>query len=369
MRAFLLLTAAVLSLGGFYTLTAMAVPMGDDAILSDARTRYIAAANALHEARLAAVSQETLDELVRSDPQNTGLVGIEWSSYTTTSGDLGAKRLSTSPEWVEVFIGWYREAGLEAGDRIGIGASGSFPALVLAARIAAESFGLEPMVLASLTSSTWGANVPGFDLWEMEKVLVEGGHLSHSFSLLTLGGDGDKALHLFEEDRDFLFRRLAEVEVETSGELILRPVSTSESIDVRMSLLFPDNGRECALFVNIGGHAANFGSGVGALSVPAGLTVPRRQGSLAWAGDSVLLRTLKKGVPVVHLLDIRGLASRQGVSTNFDFEPESRRLTHPPAARYLSAIMALLLTIGLCWFYPNSPRGAWKHYMKGKHNL
>ncbi|MCC5876898.1 MAG: poly-gamma-glutamate system protein [Candidatus Sumerlaeia bacterium] len=369
MRPWILLAVAVLSLGGFYTLSAMAVPSGRDAVVQDARERYIAATSALNAARLQVVTPGILGEIERSDPQETGLVGIEWSSYTTTSGDLAAKRLSTSPEWVEVFIEWFRELGLENGDRVGIGASGSFPALALSARIAAESMGLEPVVIASLTSSTWGANVPGFDLWDMENILVDGGHVTHTFRLLSLGGDGDKALHLFDEDRDFLFRRLAEIEADSRDVEILRPVSTAESIDRRMAVLFPDGEDSCRVFLNIGGHAANFGSGVGALSVPPGLTVPRREGSLNWAGDSVLFRTLQRNVPVIHILDIRGLASRQGVSINFDLGHDSGRLTHPPQARYASVIMALILTIGLCIFYPGSPRGSWKHYLKGKHHL
>lgn len=363
-KLLLLLILGVISLGGYYTLHALAIPVDDDPVVREARERYLAASQALFETRDLLVTDDIRDELKKSDPMETGLVGIEWSEYTTTSGDLAAKRLSSSSHWVGAWISWYREAGLEAGDRVAIGASGSFPAMILSARIAAEALGLEPVVIASLTSSTWGANVPGFDLWEMERVLVEGGHLVYPARMWSLGGDGDRAFHIDEEDRDRLFLRLAEIESDPATPTILRPVSTSASIDARVALFFPGNGENCRLFVNIGGHAANFGTGLGALSVPSGLTIPRREGSIDWAGDSVILRALGRGVPVIHILDIRGLAASRGIGPSDGSRMEKTALFHGAPSRIAAGLLAAFLFYGLWACFPTPTGKEWHILLK-----
>jgi len=66
------------------------------------------------------------------DPNRTGLIGPQYSPLFTTVGHLEAKRTTTNPAMAALLVHLLQEAGVEPGDRIAIGASGSFPALMIA---------------------------------------------------------------------------------------------------------------------------------------------------------------------------------------------------------------------------------------------
>jgi poly-gamma-glutamate system protein len=283
--------------------------------------RMTAAQRALATVRASRIDAATARELARVDPADTGLVGIEWSPLVTTPGTLDAKQASTDPHWAGLLVRWMREAGVGPGTRVAIGASGSFPALAFAAQIAAEALGAEPIVAGSLGASNYGATIPTFDLHDMHRALLDAGVLRTPMRLLSPGGDEDRLAGL-EEEREWVAARLAAIATQPDAPEILLPASRLESIARREEIFFGPNGvgsdPSVVLFVTVGGHAANYGVGPSALALPNGL-IPAAQASTlfpptaAHIGDSVAIRALRNGVPVVNLLGIRDLMVRHGL--------------------------------------------------------
>jgi poly-gamma-glutamate system protein len=300
---------------------------------------FLRAQRILWQTRDRLVDDETRTELAATDVLRTGLVGVEWSPLTTTPGSLAAKRTTAHPLWVMVFRDWFRETGSGGGDSVAVGASGSFPGMLLAARIAAESMQIRPIVIGSLTSSNYGANLPEMDLAEMDRVLCAAGLLTEPAVAFSPGGEEDAARDLEQADREALRARLAEL-----GPLASFPESLAASIAWRDEVFWglgasAADSRAPRVFINIGGHAANYGVGVAPLALPSGL-IPGTDGRRLLGpvhdekNDSVALRAVRRNVPVINVLNIRAMAAASGIP----FDPA--RIPSPATIRLSARLSA-----------------------------
>ena len=131
-----------------------------------------------------------------TDRFSTGLLGTDFTAITTTLGNLEAKRTSCQPDMAALVCDLYVQAGVQAGDRVAICSTGSFPALNLAALCAAEALGAEPVMIVSIGASTYGANIPAFTAPEMLYHLYEAGLVATAPAGITLGGDDDLGLNM-----------------------------------------------------------------------------------------------------------------------------------------------------------------------------
>jgi poly-gamma-glutamate system protein len=139
-----------------------------------------------------------------TDPGESGLVGALMSPVTTNSGHLPAKQTTLNPNWAAVFVGILKAAGLNAGDTVAIGVSGSFPAWNVATFAAVETLKLKPVVIASVSGSQFGANDPRF-LWpDMEKLLFDRRVFTFRSVAASRGGLEDRALGLPKDSRALL---------------------------------------------------------------------------------------------------------------------------------------------------------------------
>jgi len=89
-----------------------------------------------------------------TDPNLTRLIGEEWTTLTTTLGNLSSKRTTTNPDFAALLVDMFIKVGLKRGDVIAIGASGLFPSLILATLSAAKALDLKPITICALGSST-----------------------------------------------------------------------------------------------------------------------------------------------------------------------------------------------------------------------
>lgn len=302
----LLLVLAALSVGAYLVAqqggTRPAQGEGDPTLVA-ARLMSEATA-AVRECRLAQGV-----ELSPDDVNATGLIGLPWSPLTTTLGDLAAKRTSTNPNVAGLIAELLVEAGATPGDAVAISASGSFPALVLATLAAAHALGLSPILICSLGSSQWGANDPRFTWLAMEDCLVRKGVFPEGYRAVavSLGGDRDVALELDEATRDALKAAIA-----ASGAHFLDQPELESNVAERLRLYERHAaGRRIAAFVGIGGAWSDLGESAASLLLQPGLNFP--VSSLPNPGEGVSLRMLGRGVPVIHLLNLRGLAARYGL--------------------------------------------------------
>lgn len=280
------------------------------------------------------------------DPNRTGLIGSAYTDLTTTLGVLPAKRTSTNPNMAGLVVELLVQAGTGRGDAIAVAFSGSFPALNLAVLAAARAMELRPVIISSVGASSYGANEPGWTWPDMERVLAERGIIRHRSTRIALGGIVDEQGGL-----DGTGFELGGAAVRRSGVPLLDEggrATLEHDVARRMELFRDGCGGTPKAFVNVGGALTSLG-GSERQVFPAGLIrqlelppEPRR---------GVIARMIADGVPVVHLLDVRKLASRYGLP--FDPVPlptgpvgaviRPRRLGQALAAGGLGVLLIVLV--------------------------
>ena len=246
-----------------------------------------------------------LDE--RSDPNRTGLIGLETSAITTSLGNLSAKRTTTNPDFAGLAVHFFREAGVRKGDTIAVGASSSFPALIIAVLSAAKVMDLRPLVIASLGASEWGANIPAFNWLDMEECLERADLLEVKPVALAIGGDEDIGRDMTPGGREIL-----RVRIRAAGLPFLEKPDLQANVEERLRLYDEAaGGRPIKAFVNIGGSWANIGTNPEVLKLRPGLL---RDVFVPPPGERGVLQAMAaKKIPVVHLLNIKGLTERYGL--------------------------------------------------------
>ena len=144
----------------------------------------------------------------RLDPARSGLIGHTLTPVTSVAGSLRSKQTTINPNWAGLILLLLREAGVERGDVVAVGFSGSFPALNASVCCALDVLGAEPLILSSAAASQYGANDPEL-LWiDMERHLQREGLISTRSLGASLGGREDGAVTLSEEGRALLTRAL-----------------------------------------------------------------------------------------------------------------------------------------------------------------
>jgi poly-gamma-glutamate system protein len=238
------------------------------------------------------------------------LLGEDYTAMTTTLGSRPAKEVSTNPAWASVMVRLLSSAGVVEGDTVAVMISASFPALAVAALAALHELGAAPLIMSSLGASSYGANVRGASWLDWETWIRDAGVIDVRSVLVTPGGEQDAAIGLTEEGlvwlREAARRNRADMK---------RYASLSEAIEARMKLL---SSQQLKAIVNIGGGHASLGGCPHAASLPVGLWKDAPGCSCSRRG--VLTRSAQAGLQVIHLLQVRRLASMYGL----DFEPGSR---------------------------------------------
>jgi poly-gamma-glutamate system protein len=241
------------------------------------------------------------------DPADSGMIGAANSSITTSTGSLAAKRTTANPNWAAIVVDQLLEAGVQPGDLVAVGVSGSFPALNLAAFISTEVLELDFVSIASAGASSFGANFPDFTWLDMERVLINSEVISRGSAAGSLGGTLDRAVGIPESSRARLRAALDRNHVpfiEVDEEI--------SSIDQRMKV-YDDyaGGRRIAAYINVGGSIVSIGPKSAKRLYRPGLNLkpnPRGIGV-----DSVMMRFLRDGVPVINLSKVVALADRYGM--------------------------------------------------------
>jgi len=267
----------------------------------------------LMKSSLEAIKKERLKRAipldVGLDPNQTGIIGKEYTQLTTSLGNLEAKRTSTNPAFAALLVKYFKEANLKKGDVIAIGASGSFPALIMAALSATKVLELEPLLIYSVGSSEYGANIPEFTFVQMLDSLNEKNIIPYKLLAISMGGYLDQAQGMFYPDSQKTIQYIAQV----SGVYFINTDSVEENIQQRMQLYrAASNGKPIKAFVNIGGATPNYGNTNASITYPNGLVIngpkipdhPER---------GLIFEYQNLGVPIIHLLNIRNLAVKNGL--------------------------------------------------------
>ncbi len=242
-----------------------------------------------------------------ADPAQTGMIGESITPITSNTGFLDAKRTSANPNFAAIVLHLLDEAGVAEGDKVAVGVSGSFPGLNLATYAALAILKVEPIIIASSSSSEWGANHVDYLWLDMERTLREQGLITFQVAAATYGGIDDIGIGLTKAGRAMIDSAIARHGVEQ-----LRPASLADAIEQRFALYEELAGSApIVAYVNVGGGSASVGTHVGKKQFKAGLNLAPP--SAPNVPDSVMLRFAKRDVPVIHISRVKILAERYGI--------------------------------------------------------
>lgn len=239
------------------------------------------------------------------DPTGSGMIGLPMSATTSISGVLQAKQTSVNPNFAGVLVEMLKRAGVNEGDAVAVGVSGSFPAINLATYCALEAIKAKPIIIASAAASQWGANIPELTWLDMEKRLYDRGIISFRSVGASIGGYEDSGLGLTDEGRKLIDAAIARSEV-----FRLEPIEDFEQNVQRRMDLYAKEVRSANLkcYVNVGGGTISVGRSVGKKLFEPGLN--RRPPAHLAKVDGVMARYIRQRIPVIHLVQLVDLAER-----------------------------------------------------------
>jgi poly-gamma-glutamate system protein len=237
-----------------------------------------------------------------SDPNRTGLIGPEWSEITTTQGLLAAKRTATNPDLAAVVVKLTAPLGLKPGDGVLVVLSGSFVGGNIAVLSALEALRLRPVVVSSLGSSMWGATDLEFTWLDIEASIRRAGIIRTETTLALLGGVGTVGRDIDETGRAALRAAAARNGVKLQDE---RPFARAVE-STYAAALAGLQGAPPRLLVNVGGAQVALGTCENAERMPTGLI--REEPGCAQGVPGLIVRALRDGIPVLHLLNLRAFA-------------------------------------------------------------
>jgi poly-gamma-glutamate system protein len=263
----------------------------------------------------------------QADPNRTGMIGQEYTTITTTIGELPAKRTATNPDFAAALVRQIASLKLARGTPVVIVVSGSFVGGDIAAITATETLGLHPIVIASLSASMWGANEPELTLIYMLSTLRERNVIRTRATAAVLGGGGAIGGSL-DADGVAAFRRSAARDGVPIIEV--RPVATLiDTLLARINAAAGDS-RPGAV-INVGGALIGLGSCRESYEWPPGLTW--RAPTCTDGTPGLAMRLAADGLPVLHIINMRRLALEWGLP----FDPTPLPITGNNRAIYGSA--------------------------------
>ena len=281
-----------------------------------------------------------------NDPNETMLVGSEYTLITTDKGDLDAKLTTLNPNFSAMIVDMFLTVGLNEGDKIAVSMTGSMPGANLAILSACEVMNIEPFIITSVGASQWGATDPYFTWLDMESILFNEGYFSHKSFAASIGGGSDIGKGLTLRGRELLWEAIYRNDLP-----LIQETKLSSSIEKRMELFASQNPlSDYQLFVNVGGGAASVGQRLNVGIIPHGLSQSFHVEEQL--SDCVVKRFYEAGLPVMHLLSIEELIKKY----QLPFSPipmpgvgEGELFATVQYNRTVAGISLLFCIIGLCW--------------------
>ncbi|MDD4243926.1 MAG: poly-gamma-glutamate system protein [Bacilli bacterium] len=243
--------------------------------------------------------------MATKDILQTGLLGERYTSISTTFGVLEAKRTSLNPNFAAVIIDMFKEGGIEKGDEVGVVFSGSFPAINISVLSAIEIFELKPCIMISIGASSYGANHPEFTFLEIFDYLYQEQVFSNPINYISLGGNNDLGDEFEEDSREKIIQRIKQYPA-----TFIFESDFETNIKKRMAY-FDQDVPDMKMFINVGGNLVSMGREEAAFIEKNGLIKPSyfsNQFGKNSGNQGLLDRYLNKRIPIIHMLNIKGLA-------------------------------------------------------------
>ena len=264
-----------------------------------------------------------------SDIYITGLIGDANSDITTIqykdSLILQSKIATTNPNFSAFIIDLLEESNLEKGDSVAVSMTGSFPGANIAVLSACKALGLNPVIISSLGSSSWGANTINYSWLEIEKKLNDNDILNYQSIGCSIGGENDLGDNLSDDGIELIEEIIAESDI-----LFINESNLDKNISKKINLF--DEIMNYSAFINIGGNASSLGPGKGKGYIKGGIINPilkddsseiyfDNENSELFYKDfkkSISYHFLDKNIPVINIKNINSLLKDYGVEYLLD---------------------------------------------------
>lgn len=267
----------------------------------------IEAANTAREAFKVLKSHRLKNKLLidkETDPSESGLIGRLMTDITSNKGHLPAKQTSINPNFSSLIVHYLKKAGVQDGDTVAVGLSGSFPALNISVLAAAKTLHLKPIIISSASASQWGANIPGFSWLDMEYILRKNNIFDFKTDAASLGGVEDHGLGMDEKGKKVLTDTIEKYQIK-----YLEVANIEQSLEERMHTYQDLAGdRPIKVYINVGGGEASVGKKAAKIWFKPGLN--KSLSYIAKDADSVMIRFIEDGIPVIDLTRINLLAEK-----------------------------------------------------------
>lgn len=273
--------------------------------------------------------------MTAEDIHKTGMIGQEYSPITTSLGSIEAKRTSANPDMAALVVELLHKAGVKEGNIIGANFSGSFPSLNLAVLSACKAMGVKCIYISSIGSSNYGANYPELTFPDMALILTAKGLIDSPGAAFSVGGSDDIGSEMDQDIISGIVKRLKD-----NGLPQITAKGYQDDLLLRQQL-FESSG-DISCFVNVGGNITSLGEGESSFYFGQGLLSNKIVPVTEKSGLIEIYRN--RGVPVVHLLNLRKLTADYGMA----YDP----ITLPPkgtSALYVKPSynrMAAIICIG-----------------------
>jgi len=244
---------------------------------------------------------------VENDPNETGLVGSQFSLTTTDEGDLDAKLTTLDPNFAAAMVELLHKAELQSGDTIAVMLTGSMPGANMAMLVACDAMNIHPVVITSIGASQWGANDPDMTWLDMEKLLFENGFISARSIAASIGGRNDQGRLLSPKGRELIRENIAEHSLP-----LITGESLRENIKHRMTHFGTNNYKAV---VNVGGGVASLGTSFNLRLLPPGVVYRNDIEAISRKGgiEGTVVKFVKQNMPLIHVLNIQTLTENLGM--------------------------------------------------------
>ena len=244
---------------------------------------------------------------IENDPNETGLVGSQFSLITTDEGDLDAKLTTLDPNFAAAMVELLTRANLTSGDTIALMLTGSMPGANMAMLIACKSMDIYPFIISSIGASQWGANDPEMTWLDMERILFEQGYISSRSIAASIGGRNDRGRLLSPKGRE-----LIRYNIENNKLPLISGTGLEDNVNKRMEYFGAHNYKAV---VNIGGGVASLGTSFNLRLIKPGI-VYRKDIEKISRGDGIegaVVKFSKQNIPLIHILNIQKLTDELGM--------------------------------------------------------
>ena len=242
-----------------------------------------------------------------NDPNETGLIGSQFSLITTDEGNLDAKLTTLDPNFAAAMVELLDRADLVRKDSIAVMLTGSMPGANMAMLIACKAMGIYPIIISSIGASQWGANDPEMTWLDMERILFNNGYISARSIAASIGGRNDQGRLLSPRGRELIRNN-----IDKSRSHLISGKGLEDNIDQRMQY-FGNNNYKAV--VNIGGGVASLGTSFNLRLLQPGI-VYRKDIENISRGDGIdgaVVRFSKQNIPLIHILNIQKLTDELGM--------------------------------------------------------